>query len=109
MASKKYVLKPKPNKVRLGAAEQVLLAKIGMISLAKMYAVVMLIMGVFIGLIYSLVLTPMLGAAALILIPIVPLLYGALGFVMGIITAGLYNWVAGWLGGVEFEVERKTK
>ena len=35
----------------------------------------------------------------------VPLLYGALGFVGGIITAALYNLVARWVGGVELHLE----
>ena len=34
-----------------------------------------------------------------------PLFYGALGFITGIITAALYNLVAGWIGGVELQLE----
>lgn len=34
-----------------------------------------------------------------------PLFYGFFGFVGGIITAALYNLVAGWVGGVEMHLE----
>ena len=32
-----------------------------------------------------------------------PVFYGAMGFVGGLITAGLYNVIAGFTGGIEFE------
>jgi hypothetical protein len=31
-------------------------------------------------------------------------LYACLGFVMSLLTAALYNLVAGWVGGVEVDV-----
>jgi ABC-type enterochelin transport system permease subunit len=34
-----------------------------------------------------------------------PLLYAAFGFVGTLIAAAIYNLVAGWVGGFEFEVE----
>ena len=34
-----------------------------------------------------------------------PVLYGLLGFVFTAIGAALYNLVAGWVGGIEVEVE----
>jgi hypothetical protein len=37
-------------------------------------------------------------------IVIVPVLYGGLGFVMTLITAALYNLLAGVVGGVEIDV-----
>jgi hypothetical protein len=40
------------------------------------------------------------GAAAIVALPI---FYGVLGFVMSLIGAGLYNVVAGWVGGIEIE------
>ena len=36
---------------------------------------------------------------------IMPLFYGFMGFVMGLITALIYNLVAGLFGGIEIEVE----
>lgn len=49
---------------------------------------------------------PLLGAVFGVgAVIIMPLFYGAMGFVMGIITAALYNFVAGWIGGIELELE----
>jgi hypothetical protein len=42
------------------------------------------------------------GAAAVVLLPI---FYGALGFITTLIGASLYNAIAGWVGGVELEVQ----
>lgn len=36
---------------------------------------------------------------------LVPVLYAAFGFVGTLIAAALYNLVAGWVGGIEIEVE----
>jgi hypothetical protein len=35
----------------------------------------------------------------------IPIIYGVMGFVFGIITAAIYNVIAGWIGGIEVEVE----
>ncbi len=34
-----------------------------------------------------------------------PVIYGVMGFVLGVISAALYNLVARWIGGIEVEVE----
>jgi hypothetical protein len=34
-----------------------------------------------------------------------PVIYGAMGFIFGIIGAAIYNLVARWIGGIEVEVE----
>jgi hypothetical protein len=44
-------------------------------------------------------------ALSLTAMVILPLLYGALGFVAGYVAAALYNWVAPKVGGIEFEVD----
>jgi hypothetical protein len=41
------------------------------------------------------------GAGFAILLPVI---YGGMGFVVGVISAALYNLIAGWTGGLEFEV-----
>lgn len=38
-----------------------------------------------------------------------PLLYAAAGFIGGAIVAFLYNVVAGYVGGIEFEVEQQPR
>ena len=39
---------------------------------------------------------------------IFPIMYGVMGFVGGVIVAALYNLIARWIGGLEFEVEDVT-
>lgn len=34
-----------------------------------------------------------------------PIMYGIMGFIAGVIGAAIYNLVAGWVGGLELEVE----
>ena len=36
---------------------------------------------------------------------LMPLFYAATGFVMGLLGAFIYNLIAKWIGGIEFEVE----
>jgi hypothetical protein len=45
---------------------------------------------------------PMGGVGMIILLP---LLYGFFGFLIGALIAWLYNVVAGWTGGVEFDLQ----
>lgn len=42
------------------------------------------------------------GMAAVVALPVV---YGLIGLVSGAIAAALYNLVAGWIGGLELELE----
>lgn len=44
----------------------------------------------------------MFGAGAIIF---APLFYGVMGFIMGGLTAVAYNFVAGWTGGLELDVQ----
>jgi Transmembrane domain of unknown function (DUF3566) len=36
---------------------------------------------------------------------LMPVIYGAMGFVLGLLGAAIYNLVARWIGGIEVEVE----
>jgi len=36
---------------------------------------------------------------------LMPVIYGVMGFVFGVIGAAIYNLIAGWIGGIEVEVE----
>lgn len=51
-------------------------------------------MGAFGGLIF--------GAGAVIFFP---LFYGILGFITGLISAFVYNLIAGWFGGLELDIQ----
>jgi hypothetical protein len=96
------------------------LKRVGVMSCAKisgaMYALIGLIAGAIFAL-FSLVgagfaaaaaesssplLGMLFGVGAII---ILPLFYGAIGFVGGLISAALYNWLAGIVGGIELELQ----
>ena len=83
------------------------------VQCAKMVGTLYALLGFIIGLIFSLfALTggamaglpfgAAFGVGAVILFP---LLYGCIGFIMSLIMAPFYNLVAGWIGGLEIQVE----
>ena len=97
--------------------------RFGVISVAKMYGLLMFIFGLIFGVLYGLffiifgaamsalasnnatasgVSSVVVGVLAMIGIPI---MYGVLGFIMGAIGALVYNALAGIIGGVKFELE----
>jgi hypothetical protein len=101
--------------------------KLGVLSVAKMYAAIMLVISLLISIPYGLIIivyglfgaSVVGGNAALavggggivigILIMIgVPIMYGAFGFVGGAIGALLYNVFSNFVGGIEIEVDRLT-
>lgn len=91
--------------------------RVGPVSFARVAGTLYAVLGVFIGCIVSLAalvgaassnsargagLGALLGVGAIVVFPI---LYGALGFLFTLIGAWLYNLVAGWVGGVEVELQ----
>ncbi len=98
--------------------------RFGVVSVAKMYGLLMFLFGLIFGVIYGLILI-VFGAAISAMGPGgdaaaggigtvamgvgmmigLPLFYGVLGFIMGAIGALIYNAVAGIIGGVKFELE----
>ena len=92
--------------------------RIGPLSFAKITGVLYGLMGLIFGAIISLVslvggafappgsdagpMGMLFGAAAVVVLPI---FYGVLGFVMSLIAAALYNLAAGWVGGIEIDVQ----
>ncbi len=97
--------------------------KVGVLSYAKITAVLCFIIGLLLGVIYffvAVVFGAMLmgvggrgGAAAggfsfvygLIMLIMFPIIYGAVGFISGALGALIYNLLAGMIGGIEIEVE----
>jgi len=98
--------------------------RFGVFSVAKLQALLMFVMGLFIGVIYGLffmifgaaisAMAPRGGQAAggigtivigIVIMIGVPIFYGILGFIGGIIGALVYNLAAGIVGGVKFELE----
>ena len=98
--------------------------RFGVLSVAKMYGLLMFLFGLIFGVIYGLILivfgaamsasglgsdaaaggigTVAMGVGMMIGLP---LIYGVMGFIMGAIGALIYNAVAGIIGGVKFELE----
>ena len=91
------------------------LRSIGVLSAAKIFAVVQAAIGVLVGFIFLLVgvvgaaIAPgrqKLGMIGIIVIAVLmPVFYAVLGFVMGAIWAFVYNLAADSIGGLELEFE----
>ncbi len=97
--------------------------KLGILSVAKMYAAIFLVVSLLISIPYGLIImvfgAAMMGTgqraglaagggsiiAGLAVMIILPIVYSAMGFVGGAIGALLYNLFAGFVGGIEIEVE----
>jgi hypothetical protein len=86
------------------------LNRIGPLSAAKVVAVLYAIFGLIIGAFFSVAalfragghgIAPLWGVAAVVFFPV---LYGVGGFIVTLITAWLYNVVAGAVGGVELDL-----
>ncbi len=98
--------------------------RFGVFSVAKMYGLLMFVFGLIIGVLYGLIFIIM-GASMASLAPRdeatigglgtigvgvgmmigIPIFYGVLGFIGGIIGALIYNALAGVVGGVKFELQ----
>ena len=91
------------------------LRSLDVISCAKIYGIIHFILGILFALFF--VLIGLIGVAAtpgqqkfgmigvLIFAALTPFLYGALGFVIGAVSALLYNWIASMVGGIKMELE----
>jgi hypothetical protein len=96
------------------------LKRIGVLSMAKMAAVLYAVMGLVGGLMFATVfsligfagpttdpdfpawLAPMFGIGSIVILPIV---YGVIGAIAGTIGALVYNAFAGMVGGIELHLE----
>lgn len=98
--------------------------KLGILSVAKIYAAIMFVISLLISIPYGLfiIIFSLSGAGSVggqgglalggggIILGLglmigMPIMYGAMGFVFGALGALLYNLFAGFVGGVEIEVE----
>jgi len=92
------------------------LRKTGVLFLAKLQAVIMAIVGLIAGILYSfggaIYDVPTTGsvnlgtALAFFALIAMPILFAIFGFIVGAIGAFLYNLVAGWFGGIEIDFEQ---
>ncbi|MEA2464092.1 MAG: hypothetical protein QOJ98_1839 [Acidobacteriota bacterium] len=90
--------------------------RVGPLSLAKISGALYALLGLIFGAIISLISIAgsafmpkdagfsgmLFGVGAIVILPI---FYGVLGFIMSLIMAGLYNLIAGWVGGVEIDLQ----
>lgn len=90
------------------------LKRIGILFLAKFQALIMAILGLICGLVYSLggffyelASSSLNTGTALAFLALVgmPLIFGAIGFAAGIIEALVYNWYARLAGGIEADFD----
>ncbi len=89
--------------------------KIGVLSFARFQAVLMALVGLIAGILYSFggaiyeVLTSSLNrgtALAFIALIGMPIISATIGFIVGLIEAFLYNLFAGWFGGIDLDIEQ---
>lgn len=91
--------------------------KVGVLSLAKIIGFLYAVIGLVIGIIFSLISLIGLfmdsGSATrpeiifgVVAFVVIPVLYGVGGFLGGLLTAYLYNLFSKWVGGIEIEVEQ---
>lgn len=95
-----------------------ILKSVGVMSVAKLMGLLYGCMGLIfapffllIGLVGSFAgeaKTPFAGIFGVVFAVLMPVMYGAMGFVSGAIGALLYNVLAKWAGGFEFELEART-
>ncbi len=98
--------------------------RVGVLSFAKMQALVCAFLGLFIGIIYGLIFM-VVGAAlfsqggrgggagagassiviGLVMMVAIPIIYGVMGFIFGALAAFIYNVAAGFIGGMELDLE----
>ena len=91
----------------------VMLRRVGILSVGKVFSILYAVMGLLIGGIFSLF--SLFGAAlggeemfgavfGVFGIIFFPIFYGLIGAIFGMIGAALYNVVAGLVGGIEWEL-----
>jgi uncharacterized membrane protein YhaH (DUF805 family) len=97
--------------------------RVGVFSLAKIYSITMAAAGVIIGVIYGLIFMVVGGAMmagggrdagtagasslviGLVMMVAIPIFYGILGFIAGLVGGAIYNVAARTVGGIELELE----
>ena len=91
------------------------LKSIGPMSCAKVSGVLYALLGLIVGFFFSIF--GLIGAAiggdssmgalfGIGAIVIMPIFYGVLGFVSGLIVAFIFNLVVGWVGGIEMKFDQ---
>jgi hypothetical protein len=95
-----------------------ILKSVGVMSIAKLMGLLYGCLGLIFAPIFLLIgllgsfagsdKTPLAGVFGVVFAILMPVFYGAIGFVSGAISGLLYNLFAKWVGGFEFELEPRT-
>ncbi len=90
--------------------------RIGVGSAAKVYGLTLGFLGIFVGIIYALVFTTMPGFSdvpgggfGIMMLIVIPILYGVAGFLIGALGAFVYNFAAKKFGGLEIELSEPNQ
>ena len=96
--------------------------RMGVFSVAKIQALICTVLGLIIGVLYGLIFI-IFGAAlmsqqgasgasgvviGLVIMVTAPIMYGIFGFISGLIVGFIYNVAAGFVGGIELDLESAT-
>ena len=94
----------------------VVIKKINVLSVAKLYTVFMALTGLLLGLMVNILINILPPTAneintfpsygLLTTLVFFPIIYGILGFFIGLISSLLYNFVAKYIGGIEIELDK---
>ncbi len=108
---------------------QMVIKRVGVLSIAKIYSLVMAVLGLIFGLIYGIIFilfgaammarsggvesgggAGVVGAGGTVLLGLlfmigIPLFYGVLGFIIGPLGGFIYNAASKYIGGIELEIE----
>jgi hypothetical protein len=95
-----------------------ILKSVGVMSIAKLMGLLYGCLGLIFAPIFLLIgllgsfagsdKTPLAGVFGVVFAILMPVFYGAIGFVSGAISGLLYNLFAKWVGGFQFELEPRT-
>ncbi|MBN2142421.1 hypothetical protein JW711_03755 [Candidatus Woesearchaeota archaeon] len=96
----------------------VVIKRIGVMSFAKIEALLMAVMGLILGIIVAVmqVVDPSIAVASgpdpllsmgFWIVLLLPVQYAVMGFIAGLLGSVFYNLFSGWIGGIEIELEEK--
>jgi hypothetical protein len=96
------------------------LKRVGVLSIAKIEALIMAVFGLLYGLLYGLFMGAIaammpassggaaVGGIGILAVFIFPIMFAVMGFIGGALGAVIYNFAAGFIGGIELELENAT-
>ncbi|MCK5474841.1 MAG: hypothetical protein KAI53_05530 [Candidatus Aenigmarchaeota archaeon] len=83
------------------------ITKVDIVSTAKVFAATYTLLGFVLGLFMALFMTgtPQLMGMGFIGLIIIPIIYGLLGLIAGVLMAAIYNFIVKYTGGIKVEVK----